>query len=133
VNLYMLDTNTASYVIKGTPPSVRERLLELPMASICISAITQGELLHGVARKPEAIHLPQIVREFLLRVEILAWDSSAAEAYGTLRAECERDGTPLGNLDMLIAAHSVSADAVLVTHDRAFYCVRHRLRLADWI
>ena len=121
MNLYMLDTNTASCVIKGTPPSVRERLLELPMASICISAITRGELLHGVAGKPEAIHLPQIVREFLLRVEILAWDSSAAEVYGTLRAECERDGTPLGNLDMLIAAHSVSADAVLVTHDRAFY------------
>ena len=57
---YMLDTNMASYIIKGKPVAVKEHLLNVPMASICISAITEAELLHGVVRKPEAKHLPLI-------------------------------------------------------------------------
>lgn len=129
---YMLDTNTASYIIKGNPPAVRERLREVPMASVCISVITQAELLLGVARKPDALRLRDTVREFLLRLEILSWNSAAAEAYAQLRAECERNGTMLGSMDMLIAAHAVAAGAVLVTHDNAFYNIKHMLRLEDW-
>ena len=129
---YMLDTNTASYIIKGNPPMVRERLRQVPMARVCISAITQAELLLGVARKPDAQRLRETVREFLLRLEILPWDGDAAEVYAQLRAECERNGTPLGSMDMLIAAHAVAVGAVLVTNDSAFYNVKHRLSLEDW-
>jgi tRNA(fMet)-specific endonuclease VapC len=129
---YMLDTSTASYVIKGKPSIVRERILKVPMASLCISAITQAELLLGVAKKPEAERLPRAVKEFLLRVEILPWGCDAAEIYAKLRASCEREGTPLGTMDMLIAAHSVAAGAMLVTNDQAFYSVRHYLTLLDW-
>lgn len=129
---YMLDTNTASYIIKGNPPVVRERLREVPMAKVCISAITQAELLLGVARKPDALRLRETVREFLLRLEILPWDGDAAEAYAQLRAECERNGTPLGSLDLLIAAHAVAAGAILVTNDKAFSNVKHLLNLEDW-
>ena len=128
----MLDTNTASYIIKGNPVAVRERLRSVPMASVCISAITKAELLHGVARRPEFRRLPLIVREFLLRVEVLPWDSDAAEAYAKLRTACEREGKPLGSMDMLIAAHSIAAGATLVTNDRAFFRVRHHLMLEDW-
>lgn len=129
---YMLDTNTASYIIKGNPPAVRERLREVPMACVCISAVTQAELLLGVERKPEAKKLRDTVHEFLLRVEILPWDSDTAEIYAQLRADCERNGTPLGAMDMLIAAHSAAAGAILVTSDRAFYNVKRFLSLEDW-
>ncbi len=129
---YMLDTNTASYIIKGKPAVIRERLRNVPMASICVSAITEAELLRGVAKKPEAKHLPVIVNEFLLRVEILAWDSDAADAYAQLRTVCENEGKSLGSMDMLIAAHSVAVGAILVTNDKAFYNVEHHLMLEDW-
>jgi len=129
---YMLDTNTASYIIKGNPASVRERLREVPMSSVCISAVTQGELLLGVERKPDATRLREAVHEFLLRVDILPWDCDAAEMYARVRADCERNGTPLGTMDMLIAAHSVAVGAVLITSDRAFYNVKHDLTLLDW-
>jgi tRNA(fMet)-specific endonuclease VapC len=132
VEHYMLDTNTASYVIKDNPRRVRERMLQVPMASLCISAITQAELLHGVARRPEAKQLPRAVREFLLRIDILPWDCDAAESYAKLRVHCERAGTPLGTMDMLIAAHAIAAGAMLVTNDRAFYRVGQDLRLVDW-
>jgi tRNA(fMet)-specific endonuclease VapC len=133
MQLYMLDTNTASYIIKGKPAVVRGHLLKVPMASVCISSITQAELLLGVAKKPEAKHLPIAVKEFLIRVEIMPWDSDAAETYANLRTSCESEGTPLGTMDMLIAAHSVATGATLVTNDQAFYRVKHHLSLEDWI
>ena len=129
---YMLDTNTASYIIKGEPAVIRERLRNVPMANVCVSAITEAELLRGVAKKPEAKHLPVAVKEFLLRVEILPWDSDAADAYAQLRTAYENEGKPLGNMDMLIAAHSVAVGAVLITNDKAFYNVEHHLMLDDW-
>ena len=117
---YLLDTNTASYVIKGNFPRVRERLLRVPMAEVGISVVTEAELRFGVARKPEAERLQIAVDEFLLRVEILPWDSAAAKHYALLRAALERAGKPMGNLDMMIAAQALAAEAVLVTHDRVF-------------
>jgi len=105
----------------------------VPMASVCISSITQAELLRGVARKPEAKQLPIAVKEFLIRVDIMPWDSDAAEAYARLRTSCEmEDTTPLGTMDMLIAAHSVAVGAVLVTKDQAFYKAKSHLSLEDW-
>lgn len=132
IKRYMLDTNMASYVIKGANETVRMRLENVPMASVCISSVTQAELLRGVAMKPDAKQLPVIVNEFLLRVEILPWDSRAAEAYAALRTAIEKEGKPLGAMDMLIAAHAASSGAILVTNDKAFYNVRKHLSLEDW-
>ena len=129
---YMLDTNTAGYIIRGEPAVVREHLLNVVMANVCVSAITEAELLRGVARKPEAKRLPLAVKEFLLRVEILPWDSDAADAYAQLRTACENEGKPLGAMDMLIAAHCVAVGTVLITNDKAFYNVGHHLLLEDW-
>ena len=132
IKRYMLDTNTASYIIKGTNDTIRAHLENVPMASICVSSITQAELLRGVAKKPEAKNLPVIVNEFLLRVDIMPWDSHAAKAYAGLRTACEKKGKSLGAMDMLIAAHSVSSSAILVTNDKAFYNVGHYLSLENW-
>jgi tRNA(fMet)-specific endonuclease VapC len=128
---YLLDTNTASYVIKGNYPRVRERLLKVPIAEVGISAVTEAELRFGVERRLEAVRLRTAVEEFLLRLEILAWDSEAAKRYAQVRADLERKGEPMGNLDMMIAAQALAAGAVLVTHDRVFRRVKE-LRVEDW-
>jgi len=128
---YLLDTNTASYVIKGNFPRVRARLLKVPMADVGISVVTEAELRFGVARRPEATTLKSVVEEFLLRVEILAWNSEAARHYARIRASLEKDGEPMGNLDLMIAAHAVAAEVVLVTHDNVFRRVKG-LKVEDW-
>jgi len=128
---YLLDTNTASYVIKGNFPRVRERLLKVPMAEVGISVVTEAELRFGMARLPEATRLKTVVEEFLLRVEVLPWNSEAARHYARIRATLEKEGEPMGNLDMMIAAQALAADAVLVTHDRAFRRAKG-LRVEDW-
>lgn len=128
---YLLDTNTASYAIKGNVARVRERLLSKPMAEIGISVVTEAELRFGVARLPAAIRLKALVEEFLLRVEVLPWTSKAAHHYAQIRAALEGSGKPMGNMDMLIAAHALAVEAVLVTHDRVFRRVKG-LRIEDW-
>jgi tRNA(fMet)-specific endonuclease VapC len=128
---YLLDTNIASYAIKGNFPQVRKQLLEVPMSEVGISAVTEAELRFGAARKAASPHLTLAVEEFLLRVEILPWDSEAAKHYTTLRTTLEDSGAPMGNLDMMIAAHALAAEAMLVTHDRVFHRVK-QLRIEDW-
>jgi tRNA(fMet)-specific endonuclease VapC len=128
---YLLDTNTASFVIMGNVPRVRERLLKVPMAEVAISAVTEAELRFGVARRPKAAGLKIAVEKFLLRVESLPWGSEAAQHYAQVRAALERDGELMGSLDMMIAAQTLAAEAALVANDRAFQRVKH-LRVEDW-
>ncbi len=130
-NQYLLDTNIASYIIKGNVPAVRRRLLRIPMAQVSISTVTEGELRYGVARRPGATQLQKIVEEFLLRVTILPWDSEAAQQYGHLRASLESAGQPMGDLDMMIGAHALALGAVLVTNDQAFTRIK-KLKAEDW-
>jgi tRNA(fMet)-specific endonuclease VapC len=128
---YLLDTNTVSYVIRGNFPRVRERLLKTAMAEVGISVVTEAELLFGVARKPEAAKLKMAVEEFLLRVEILPWTSETARQYAQIRAYLEHAGEPIGNMDLMIAAQALTAEALLVTSDRVFRRVKG-LKIEDW-
>ncbi len=126
----MLDTNTVSHLLKEHP-SVARRVVAAPIASLCISAITGGELLFGLAKRPDAKRLHIAVREFLRRVDVLPWDSTIAERYGTVRADMERQGKILSPLDLLIATHALHVGAVLVTNDQAFGLVAG-LHIEDW-
>jgi tRNA(fMet)-specific endonuclease VapC len=129
--LYLLDTNTVSYLIKRHP-QVTQHLLAVPMHSVCISAITAGELAFGLAKRPEAVALKAAVNEFLRRVEVLPWDAAVAQTYGALRAQMQSKGKPLAALDMQIAAHAVHVNATLITSDHAFLHI-DQLLVEDWI
>ncbi len=130
---YLLDTNIASHVIRGDRPDICRRLVSLPMEEIAISAVTEGELLHGLSKRNYPAILTERVRQFLLRVDVLPWDRDAARAYADLRASCEAKGVPpLGSFDMMIAAHAVAVGAVLVTKDKAFSRVPDPLKIENW-
>ena len=128
---YLLDTNIASCVIKGNSPAVDRRLVKVAMAELAVSAVTEGELRFGAARLPQATRLHNMIEDFFLRVAILPWDSDAAQQYGQLRAMLEREGQTMGNLDVMIAAHALALDVVLVTNDHAFARIK-KLKVVDW-
>ena len=127
---YMLDTNTVSHLIRSHP-CVSLWITKVPIASLCISAITGGELQFGVAKVPDAKRLRHAVEEFLRRVDKLPWDSTVMELYGKVRAQMARQGNALGPLDMLIAAHALATDSILVSNDAAFGRVAG-LTVEDW-
>lgn len=127
---YMLDTNAVSDLVKGNA-AITRRLLVTPMSSICISAITEGELLYGLAKRPAMKRLRLVIEEFLLRCDVLPWDSTVTTHYGKLRAALESQGKLLQPLDLQIAAHALSVGAVLVTGDQAFARIPE-LVVEDW-
>lgn len=130
---HMLDTNLAGHVIRGDRAEITRKLASLPMAEIVISAVTESELLYGLARRNHPAALTERVRQFLLRVDVLPWDHGVTRAYGDLRTACEIRGVVLAPLDMMIAAHAVAVDATLVTRDKAFSRVPEPLRTEDWL
>ncbi|MBV8593717.1 MAG: type II toxin-antitoxin system VapC family toxin [Caulobacteraceae bacterium] len=127
----MLDTNAVSYLVRAPRAATRAKLSGYSDSDLCISAITEGELRFGLAKRPGAPAIARLVESFLARVEVLPFGSAAASRYGVLRAALVAAGTPIGDLDTLIAAHALSEDAVLVTSDRALKRVVG-LRVEDW-
>ena len=125
----MLDTNAVSRFTRRDSVFI-QRMQKVPPHNLCISTIIKGELLYGLA-KNKSERLNRIIRELIESFEILSWDEAAAKEYGSLRADLEQQGKPLAPLDMLIAAHAISIDAVLVTNDRAFTRVPG-LTTEDW-
>lgn len=132
--LHMLDTDTASYIIKGKAPTVEAKLGEIPPSRVCISVMTRAELLYGLKRLPAGHRLGLAVRQFLKLVRALPWDVDAAEHYADIRHQLVTSGQPIGEIDMMIAAHSLSAGAVLVTNNTRHYArVQAPLTLVNWM
>lgn len=128
-----LDTNMVSYIVRGRSPAARARLLDLkPDSIVCVSAITEGEIRFGVAKRPEATALRTAMEAALARFRILPWGSDEAKIYGDLRVKLECSGKTLGNMDMLIAAHAVTTDAILVMNDKAFNQVDDLTATVNW-
>ena len=129
---YMLDTNICIYAIKHRPPQVLERLKEHEPSEICISAITYAELVHGV-EKSAAVEKNRLALTLLLsNIEIIDFDSNAADEYGNIRAALEKAGTPIGPLDMMIAGHARSLSYTVVTNNVREFERVSGLRIENW-
>ncbi len=130
---YMLDTNTCIYIIKRKPVEVIDRFRQLQISQVSISSITLSELEYGVMKssKPEQNHLA--LAQFLAPMEILPYGDEAAQHYGKLRVYLEKHGTPIGSLDMLIAAHALSTDCVLITNNVKEFERVPNLRINNWV
>lgn len=127
----MLDTDTCIAVIKKHPVALK-KLRGKSIGQVGISSITLGELAFGAAKssRPEVAH--DALNEFLLALEIAAFDEYAAMRYGSVRASLEQRGRPIGPLDTLIGSHAHALDAVLVTHNTREFSQIDGLRLDDW-
>ncbi len=124
----------ASYAIKGRAPSVAAKLAEIAPEFVCISVMTRAELRYGVKRLPASHRLHVVVGRFLQIVRILPWDSACADVYADIRHQLTSAGRPIGQMDMMIAAHAIAADAVLVTNNvRHFAAIAAPLVLANWM
>jgi tRNA(fMet)-specific endonuclease VapC len=131
--LYMLDTNTVSYIAKGHSKAARARMLNLEEDEVvCLSVITEAEIRYGLAKRPEAVALRERMEWFLAAVKVLPWGRDEARAYGALRAKLESSGKTLENMDMMIAAHAIATGAVLVTNDKAFAQVKDLHATENW-
>ena len=131
--IYLLDTNMVSYIVKGRSLAASDRLVALSQDDVAaVSSITVAEIRYGLAKKPEATALKSLMDSFLASLQVLPWGAAEADAYGTVRAKLEKQGISLGNMDMMIAAHTIVARATLVTNDKAFSQVDQLSHPVNW-
>ena len=119
----MLDTNIVSHIMQGRDAALLQRLGQIPVGQAVISSVTLAELEYGLHRKGQPARLKDALFQVLLRVDVLPWDKPAARCYGRLSHALETQGINLSDLDMMIAAHSVAVDTILVSRDKAFQTV----------
>ena len=130
--MWMLDTEMCSYVLRKRPPKVKAKFEAVGSTGLAISHIVAAELYYGAARHPtRAEEIREAVDDFLGRLRVLPWNASVQ--YGALRAHLEAAGKPMGNMDLLIAAHALASDAVLVTNNIRHYKNVPRLRVENWL
>lgn len=129
---WMLDTDTCIAVIKKHPAALK-KLHGKSIGQVGISSITLGELAFGVGKSSRPKEARDALGEFLLALEVGAFDERAATQYGAVRASLVRRGKPIGPLDTLIAGHALSLEAILVTHNAREFTRVEGLRVEDWL
>jgi len=129
----LLDTDICIYMIKNNPPEVRRRLQDVAPGDACLSAVTVAELQYGVAKSAAKEKNALALEAFLLPLTILPFDMDAARAYGRLRAFLEAHGTPIGGMDMLIAAQAIAHDCMLVTNNTKEFQRVPDLQCQTWV
>jgi tRNA(fMet)-specific endonuclease VapC len=133
---YLLDTNVVSHIMQGRDAALLVRLTGLAVGQVVISSVTLAELEYGLHRRGQPIRLHNALTQLLLRIDVLPWDERVATCYGALCSSLESQGVNLSDFDMMIAAHAVAVDAILVSRDKAFARVpvetTQRLKLEVW-
>ena len=128
--IYMLDTDTVSFLVRKNPSIVRN-LVKHEDDEICISAITYAELRFGLEKRGSE-KLFNEVSTVMGKVSIVNFDDSQSELYGKIRLELEKTGTVIGDMDMLIAAAAFSSGAILVSHNKKHFSKIKGLKVEDW-
>ncbi|TAN41836.1 MAG: type II toxin-antitoxin system VapC family toxin [Nitrospirae bacterium] len=129
---FMLDTNICIYLIKEKPAAVLRHFNRYHAGNIGISSITLAELEYGVAKSLHVQKNQAALHQFILPLEIAVFKENASKTYGIIRAELEKNGTPIGSMDMLIAAHALTLGVTLVTNNTKEFQRIKRLKVSDW-
>lgn len=130
--LYMLDTDICSYLIKGCSEELLLNLNNHSNDAICISSVTYAELLFGAIRI-NSKKIKNKIDAIVQKVGIVQFDEQAASFYAKIRNILEENGTPIGNMDILIAACALSSGAVLITNNEKHFKHVPSLRIENWI
>lgn len=130
---YMLDTDMCSYIIKERPASVQQHFQKISMEQLCISVVTYAELIYGIERSSSRRVNRPVIEDFVQHLEVMDWNNGAADQYGVIRAALEANGTPIGAMDMMIAAHAKSIKAVLVTNNQKHFTKVKGLKVENWV
>ena len=128
----LLDTNICIYIINTRPPQVAAHFEGLVYGDVAVSSITGAELAFGVAKSGSARN-QDALEKFLAPLDVLPFDAAAMYAYGTLRAQLQARGQPIGALDTLIAAHALALGATLVTNNLAEFARVPGLACENWV
>ena len=130
---YLLDTNIVSELIKNPRGVVAERMLSSGLEKYCCTSIIVAcELRYGAAKR-QSPKLSFNVEQVLNSLPILSLEESADEVYAKIRVDLEGRGLPIGQHDLLIAAHALSLGLTVITANEREFLRIENLTVENWI
>jgi tRNA(fMet)-specific endonuclease VapC len=132
VTRYMLDTNIISHLIRNPQGNTARHFAKVGEESLCTSIVVAAELRYG-CRKIGSARLLKAVEDVLSEIDVLPFDVPADAEYGSIRAELEAAGKPIGGNDMLIAAHARATGATIVTGNTDEFTRVRGLNVENWL
>ena len=129
---YLLDTNVCIRYLNGRSPAIKLRMQQLPRSAMCLCSVVRAELKYGAEKSQARDHTLAELDRFLGTFESLPFGDSAADYYGKIRASLDRNGTPIGPNDLLIASIAVANGVVLVTNNHGEFARVAELRWENW-
>ncbi|MBW3623394.1 MAG: type II toxin-antitoxin system VapC family toxin [Armatimonadetes bacterium] len=129
----LLDTDICIYIIKRKPPQVLQRFSAFEPGEIGVSSITVAELYYGAEKSRHPSRNIQALEQFLMPLSIVEFGFVAAATYGRIRAHLESAGTPIGPMDLLIAAQALQIGVTLVTNNSREFTRIPGLTIENWV
>jgi tRNA(fMet)-specific endonuclease VapC len=129
---YMLDTSTVSDLVRNPIGAAAQHCREISDDQVCTSIIVAAELRFGIHKKGRTA-LATRVEQALKRLQVIPLEAPADDIYGSIRASLERIGSPIGDYDLLIAAHALATDCILVTDNVREFQRVPKLRVENWL
>ncbi len=130
--MYLLDTDICSYIMKRHPENVYKYLQKIPMEHLHVSVMSVAELRYGVERLESARFTQGEVDKFIQYLNVLSWENTATLEYAKIRHYLTKKGKLIGHMDMLIAAHALSLNMILVTNNEKHFKVVPNLKIENW-
>ena len=130
---YLLDSNICIAILKHQSQRIRRKLSSIPVGQVGTSSIVLAELHYGIEQSTQKKKNEEALNDFLDFIMVLEWPNEAAHHYGRIRSELKKAGTPIGAMDLLIAAHALALDAILVTDNVTEFQRVADLRIENWL
>lgn len=129
---YLLDTNILIAMSKERP-GLPERLARHPASSVLLSSVVVAEIEYGIAKSVRWEHNRRVFDTLLAGFPVADFDAQAARAYGPIRAGLEQQGKLIGPYDLMIAAHALALNCVLVTDNVGEFSRVEGLVVENWL
>ena len=131
--MYMLDTNILIFALRHPNSPVVDRMIHFAMeGTLCISAVTYGELEVGIMKSSSPEKSRRALEAILAGIPTISYDQDAAACYAQLRAKLEKRGMPVDDPDLMIAGNALATGCTLVTNNRKHFD-RMEIYVEDWL
>ena len=132
--LFMLDTDTCIFLMRGDSPAMAAKVQSVPLQQQVMSAVTFAELSYGVQASAAAKRKQNqsVLDSLVLHLAVLDWPQDAAKHYAEIRADLKKRGAQLGAADLMIAAHARAMGAIVVTNNVKDFPRVKGLEVENW-
>jgi len=129
---YLLDTDTVIYWMKGNK-NISRKVIDSGFHAISIADITKAELYYGAYKSRKIDENIAAIKNISERINFLPFNDHAQSIFGRIKAQLEKEGKRLDDMDLMIASTAITFNLILVTNNDAHFERIAQLKIENWL